>query len=174
MLCRRFSELVGVLGGVGVEPACCLEVEMFVCVCLEWNALCREESAQLPTRLPPCTDKFSRRRHTTSSTYCSQIFISVLFVPGPSAADNRPPLPPHPRRVSGTGRDVTTRAANWSLQTQPGAAHAPQTLPLIALSLLRHAGASTTQVDAAEFYGRTERKRHNAPRKRLERRQRFN
>lgn len=124
-------------GGVGAEPACCLKVEMFACL----SGVERTLSGRARTAPDP---SFSVSRQVqpaetpTSSPYCSQIFISALFVPGRPAADNPP------RCVSGTGRDVTTRAANRSLQTLLGGTQAPQTLQLIAFSLLRHAGASTT------------------------------
>lgn len=144
MLCRRFSKLADVREVLEWNQRAAWKWKC-LCVCLEWNALCREESAQLPDPSFSLYRQVQPAETPTSSTYCSQIFISALFVPGRPAADNPP------RCVSGTGRDVTTRAANGSLQTQLGGAHAPQTLQLIAFSLLRHAGASTTQVGGAEF-----------------------
>lgn len=114
---------------------------------MERNALCREESAQLPARLSPSTDKFSRRSlQPAAPTAVRSLSPRFLFT------DDRRRITSPMRIRDGTRRDVTTRAANRSLQTQLGGAHAPQTLLLIAhSSLLRHAGASATQVDGAEF-----------------------
>lgn len=133
-------------GGVGVEPVRSLEVAMVLCAC--WCVAERTLSGRERTAPDPCssvsTDKFSRRSLQPAATTAVRSLSPRFLFPDDQI------IPP-PRCVSGTDRDVTTRAANRSLQTQLGGAHAPQRLPIIARSLLRHAGASATQVDGAEF-----------------------
>lgn len=110
-------------------------------VCVEWNALCREESAQLPTRLSPSTDKFTRRRlQPAAPTAVRSLSPRFLF------PDDRPQITP-PLRI----RDGTRRHVPSSQQESPDSARRGLTLQLTAFSLLRHAGASTTQVDGAGF-----------------------
>lgn len=132
-------------GGVGVEPVRSLEVAMCWCVA-ERTLSGRERTAPDPCS-SVSTDKFSRRSLQPAANTAVRSLSPRFLFPDDQI------IPPHPtpRCVSGTERDVTTRAANRSLQTQLGGAHAPQRLPIIARSLLRHAGASATQVDGAEF-----------------------
>lgn len=98
MLCRRFSKLLGVREVLEWNQRAawkwkCLSVR--ACVCLEWNALCREESAQLPTRLSPSADKLSRRRLQAAAPTAVRSLSPRFFVPGRPAADNFPSRPPH-------------------------------------------------------------------------------
>lgn len=90
-------------GGVGVEPVRRLEVAMFLCAC--WCVAERTLSGRERTAPDPFfsvyTDKFSRRSLQPAAPYCSQIFISALFVPGRPAADNPPAAYP--------GRNATSR-----------------------------------------------------------------
>lgn len=157
------------------------------CVCLEWNALCREESAQLPTRLSPSADKLSRRRLQPAAPTAVRSLSPRFFVPGRPAADNFPPRPPHPTLLHPTlplplplvaypGRDATSRPEQptGSLQTRLGGAPAPQTL-----QLNRSQPAETRRCTDHPgrrcwiWRGRTGR-RHKTPNERLETRQRFN
>lgn len=129
MLCRRFSQTARCSGGVGVEPACCLEVEMFVCARACLSGVERTLSGGERTAPDP---SFSVCRQVepaetpTSSPDCSQIFISALFC---SRTTGGRSFPPPPRCVSGTGRDVTTRAANGespdAARRGSGSANAP-------------------------------------------------
>lgn len=111
-------------------------VEMFVCVCLEWNALLREESAQPPTRLSPSTDKFSRRRRQPAAPPALRSLSPRFLFPD----DRRQIILPaaYPGRDATSQPDQPTGVSRRSSEEL----HAPQTLQLIALSLLRHAGAS--------------------------------
>lgn len=147
-------------GGVGVEPACCLEVEMFVCACARarvfvWSGThsVGKRAHSSRTRLSPSADKLSRRRlQPAAPTAVRSLSPRFFFVPGRPAADNLPP-PPHPPLAAYPGRDATSRPEQPTGVSRRGSegAQAPQMLQLTAFSLLRHAGASTTQVDGAEF-----------------------
>lgn len=139
VLCRRFSKLVDV-GEV---------LEWNQRAAWKWECLCGVERTLSGRERTAPDPSFSVYRQVqpaetpTSSTYCSQIFISSLFVPGRPAADNPPP----PLRI----RDGTRRHVPSSQQESPDSARRGLTLQLTAFSLLRHAGASTTQVDGAGF-----------------------
>lgn len=147
-LCRRFSKLVDVREVLGEEPVRGLEVGILLCayLCGAERTLSGTERTAPDPSFPVYTDKFSRRSlQPAAPTAVRSLSPRFLF------PDDRRQNPPPPRCVSGTERDVTIRVANRSLQTQLEEAHAPQRLPIIACNLLRHAGASATQVDGGEF-----------------------
>lgn len=107
-----------------MKPVRCLEVEVNVCVCLcvcvERDALCREESAQLPFSLslsPLFTSSVSRLSHQ-QHLLPLDIYLPPSTTSGQNTADDLP--------AALLGLNVMTCAANGSLQMQLRAAHALQ------------------------------------------------
>lgn len=172
-------------GGVGVEPACCLEVEMFVCVCacvcvFVWSGThsVGRRAHSSPTRPSPSADKLSPRRLQPAAPTAVRSLSPRFFVPGRPAADNFPLTSPHPTLplVAYPGRDATSRPEQptGSLQTRLGGAPTPRTL-----QLNRPQPAETRR--CSDHPGRRcwswrGRKggRQKTPNERLETRQRFN
>lgn len=160
VLCRRFSKLVDV-GEV---------LEWNQRAAWKWECLCGVERTLSGRERTAPDPSFSVYRQVqpaetpTSSTYCSQIFISSLFVPGRPAADNPPAAYP--------GRDATSRPeqpTGVSRLSSEGA-HAPINCfqPAETRRCIDHPGRWCW------IWRGGKEKRHKAPNERFEERQRFN